>query len=275
LSDERWTAVRVRTHADRSAVIGALFEVGAESVQELDDAIVTHIRDIDRAIVTAALGRADEAATVDYSPTPTLDWTQEWRARITAHRLGRLVVTPPWLADQFSADQRIEIDPGMAFGTGEHETTRGVIRLMQGVIREGDVVADLGAGSAVLSIAAAKLGAARVIAIELDPDAIGNAEGNVARNAVRQRVSIIEGDAAALLPLVAPVRVVLANLVSSALKELMGTIGGALTADGGAILSGILVDERHDMEVALHRAGWRVQDSDLEGQWWSVAIARR
>ena len=72
----------------------------------------------------------------------------------------------------------------MAFGTGEHATTRGVMRLMQDVIRAGDIVADLGAGSAVLAIAAAKLGAARVAAIELDPDAIGNAEENVARNGV-------------------------------------------------------------------------------------------
>jgi ribosomal protein L11 methylase PrmA len=74
------------------------------------------------------------------------------------------------------------IDPGMAFGTGDHPTTRGVVRLMQGAVRPGDLVADLGAGSAVLSIAAIKLGAARAAAIEFDPDAIGNAEENVARN---------------------------------------------------------------------------------------------
>lgn len=270
-----WTAVRVRTQADRSAVISALFAIGAESIQELEDGIVTHVRDLDRAAVSAALERADRSAAIEYAPTPAVDWSREWRSRISAHRVGRLIVTPPWLADRFAKDERIEIDPGMAFGTGEHETTRGVIRLMQRVIRRGDVVADIGAGSAVLGIAAAKLGAARVAAIELDAEAIGNAEENVARNGVAECVAVIHGDAATLLPLVAPVRVVLANIISGVLRELMPVIDAALTPDGNAILGGILGDERRDMEIAVEQAGWTVVDSDAEGQWWSATIARR
>lgn len=270
-----WTAVRVRTTTDRSAVVSALFEVGAESVQELEDGIVTHILDVDRAMVSATLARADRGATVEYAPTPTVDWSKEWRSHIAAHRLGRLVVTPPWRAQEFSAEERIVIEPGMAFGTGEHETTRGVVRLLQRVIRANDTVADLGAGSAVLSIAAAKLGATRVIAIELDEDAIENAEENVVANGVAAQVSVIQGDAAILLPLVAPVRVVVANIVSSVLLELLAVIDQSLTPDGVAILSGVLSDERHDMQRALSAAGWRVQESDEEGQWWSATIVRR
>lgn len=275
MSVGQWTAVRVRTPTELSAVVSALFELGAESVEELDDGIVTHIRDVDRDVVSAALARADGMATVEYAPTPIVDWSKEWRSRIAAHRLGRLVVTPPWLAQEFSEDERIVIDPGMAFGTGEHETTRGVVRLLQRVIRPGDIVADLGAGSAVLGIAAAKLGATRVVAIELDEDAIGNAEANVVANGVAAQVSVIQGDAAWILPLIAPVRVVLANIVSSVLLELLPTIRDSLTANGLAILSGILVEERRDMERALAAAGWRVQESDEEGQWWSATIVRR
>jgi ribosomal protein L11 methyltransferase len=167
------------------------------------------------------------------------------------------------------------IEPAMAFGTGEHETTRGVVRLLQSVIRAGDIVADLGSGSAVLAIAAARLGAARVVAIELDHDAIGNAEENVARNGVSDRVTVIEGDAALLLPLVAPVRVVLANIISSVLVELLPAIADALSRDGAAILSGILVEERPEMMRVLESAGWSVVSEDREGQWWSVSIARR
>lgn len=261
--------------ADRAAIISALFEIGAEGVQELDDEVVTHIRDVDRARVSESLRRADAQARVEYTRTPEVDWSAEWRTRVSAHRLGRLVVTPPWLAEQHTEAERIVIDPGMAFGTGEHETTRGVLRLMQRVIRDGDTVADLGAGSAVLAIAAAKLGAKRAIAIELDPDAIGNAEDNVARNGMRERVSILEGDAATLLPLVAPVRVVVANIVSSVLIALLPVISAALTPDGAAILSGILTDERHDMEAALEDGGWRTVETDQEGAWWSAAIVRR
>jgi ribosomal protein L11 methyltransferase len=270
-----WTSVRVQTSGNRSAVIAALFQAGAESVQELDDGVVTHLRNIDRARVADAVHRADAAAGVEFSPTPPIDWSERWRERIGAHRLGDLVVTPPWLADGYSADERIIIDPGMAFGTGEHETTRGVIRLMQREVRGGDVVADLGAGSAVLSIAAAKLGAARVVAIENDPDAIGNAEENVARNGVEDRVAVIEGDARIFLPLVAPVRIVLANIVSSVIRELLPTVNASLSSSGRAIVSGMLLEERGGMEVVFDAGGWIVADSDHEGQWWSATIARR
>src|SRR5439155_20907988 len=134
--------------------------------------------------LTSAVMAASPDASVDISPTPVEDWSEKWKGSIRAHDLGALVICPPWLADGQDPDRRVVVDPAMAFGTGEHQTTRGVIRLLQGVVRPGDHVADLGAGSAVLAIAAAKLGASRVIAIELDHDAIANAEENVERNDV-------------------------------------------------------------------------------------------
>jgi ribosomal protein L11 methyltransferase len=275
LSRDSWTTVRVRVSSNRAAVINALFELGAEGVEELEHDVVTHFRQVDEAATTALVHRADPDASVEYAPTPAVDWSAEWRSRIGAHRVGGLVVVPPWLAEDYHEWERIVIDPGMAFGTGEHETTRGVIRLLPSAVRPHDTVADLGAGSAVLAIAAAKLGAQRVVAIELDADAIGNANENVARNGVASIVSVLEGDAAALLPLVAPVRVILANIVSSALIELLPVIGGALTDDGVAILSGILLDERDGMLAELARAGWKVLATDQEGSWWSVTITRR
>jgi len=137
------------------------------------------------------------------------------------------------------------------------------------------VVADLGAGSAVLSIAAAKLGARRVTAIEIDPDSIGNAEDNVRVNGVGEAVEVIEGDAAYLLPLLAPVRLVLANIISSVLIALLATIRESLDAKGQAILSGILVEEREAMLAALDADGWTVEREDTEDVWWSVQIAPR
>ena len=126
-----------------------------------------------------------------------------------------------------------------------------------------------------LAIAAAKLGAAQVTAIELDHDAIANAEENVARNGVADRVTVIEGDAALLLPFVAPVRVVLANIISSVLVALLPTIAASLTGDGEAVLSGILVEERDAMLATLDAGGWRVTADVVEGMWWSARIARR
>jgi ribosomal protein L11 methyltransferase len=222
-----------------------------------------------------AVGGLDATAVVQVSTLPEVDWSQEWRAGIGAHELGALTVVPPWLAEGRDPARTIVIDPEMAFGTGEHQTTRCVVRLMQGVIRPGDTVADLGAGSAVLAIAAVKLGAARAAAIEMDADAIPNAESNVARNGVAGRVTVIEGDAAVLLPLVAPVQVVLANILSSVLIELLPAIANALSGGGVAILSGILVAERETMlEVIAMDGGWRVVAEEREGEWWAVLIRR-
>lgn len=274
MTDTGWTTLRVRRFSESAPVVRALFALGAEGVQELDGEVVTHLRDLDQAEARAAIGEADAGADVEFSRLDGQDWTTEWRARVGAHRLGRLVVTPPWLAATYPEHERVVIDPAMAFGTGEHETTRGVLRLMQRVVRSGDVVADLGAGSAVLAIAAARLGARRAIAIELDHDAIGNAEQNVAANGVSGRVAVIEGDAAVLLPLIAPVRVILANIVSSVLLELLPAIEQALTRGGVAILSGILVDERPAMEAALARRGWRVVETFQEELWWSAMVVR-
>jgi ribosomal protein L11 methyltransferase len=148
-----------------------------------------------------------------------------------------------------------------------------VLRLLPSVVKPGDRVADLGAGSAVLSIAAAKLGASKIAAIEIDPDAIGNAEANVGANGVADRVVVIEGDAEALLPHVAPVQVVLANIISSVLLSLLPTMRSALAGNGLAVLSGILCDEREEFLSAMAREGWTVEQEDIEDVWWT-AVAR-
>lgn len=255
----------------RDAVAVAMFAAGAEGLQDAGASFVTHLAaSVDaEAFVTAVRG-ADAALVAEIAPLEDTDWSEKWKERITAHELGSLTVTPPWLAAGRDPATTIVIEPAMAFGTGEHPTTRGVVRLMQGVIRAGDSVADLGSGSAVLSIAAAKLGAARVYAIEIDPDATGNAEENIARNAVGDRVAALEGDAAMFLPLVAPVRVILANIISSVLVDLLPLMALTVADDGVIILSGILHEERRRMIEALSGAGWRVDAEDAEDQWWSV-----
>jgi ribosomal protein L11 methyltransferase len=194
---------------------------------------------------------------------------------VSSHKVGNLTLSPPWLAAELDPATTVVIDPAMAFGTGEHATTRSVVLLMQDVIRRGDIVADLGAGSAVLSIAAAKLGAARVTAIELDHDAIENAEENVHVNGAEDRVQVIEGDASTLLPLLAPVRVILANIISSALLSMLPVMRESLSPGGQAILSGILREEREEVAAALAADGWAIERETEEDVWWTVQIAPR
>ncbi|MDE3053349.1 MAG: 50S ribosomal protein L11 methyltransferase [Gemmatimonadota bacterium] len=270
-----WTTVRVRPSADREAALAALFAAGALGVHEDGDALVTQVdASVDLEALTAAVRAADPGAAVETARLPDVDWTEAWKRGVRAHTVGALTVAPPWLAGAADPARTIVIEPEMAFGTGEHATTRGVLGLLQQVLRPGDRVADLGAGSAVLSIAAAKLGASRVAAIELDPDAIGNAEANVAANGVGGPVRVIQGDAALLLPLVAPVDLVLANILSSVIRELLPAIAAALAPGGRAIFSGIMTSERDEMRAALAGAGWRVTAEYEEEAWWSAAAVR-
>lgn len=272
-----WLAVSVRAATEeRAAVVGALFAAGSRAVEEVGDDLRTYLPPgTDPGPVVRAIAAASRSARVETVEVVVADWATAWRDRLTAQRAGRLVVAPPWLAADLDPASTIVVDPGMAFGTGDHATTRGALRLMSAVLRAGDRVADLGAGSAVLAIAAAKLGASNVAAIEVDPDAIGNAEANVVANGVADRVSVLLGDATVLLPLVAPVRVVLANIVAPVLLALLPVVDKALSADGRAIVSGVTVDERDSFVQALQRHGWRVEADDCEDTWWSAVIARQ
>jgi ribosomal protein L11 methyltransferase len=138
----------------------------------------------------------------------------------------------------------------------------------------GSDVADLGAGSGILSIAAGKLGARRVVAIELDPEATGNAVENIHANGVLDRVHFVEGDAFALLPLVAPVDAIFANILSSVLVDLLPVMRDSLAPAGRAILSGMLLEERAMMVSEIESGGWHIDMEDAEDEWWSVLISR-
>ena len=271
---EGWFEIRISGAREKTSVIAALFAAGSQAVQEVGSDLVTWLAG-ERAAegVRGAITKTDPHAIVAIVAAQPESWN-EWRARVDAHRLGALTVAPPWLAENLDPAHAVVIDPAMAFGTGEHATTRGVIRLMQAIPLDGLTVADLGAGSAILSIAAAKLGARSVVAIEIDSDAASNAANNIHTNGVGERVHFIEGDAATLLPLIAPVDLILANILSSVLVNLLPVMGDSLAADGHAILSGILREERAMMLDAIDARGWQLLKEDTEDEWWSGLIAR-
>ena len=269
-----WLAVRVAgaSATTRDAIAAAMIEAGAACVQEEREDLVTYLPgDAPLDDLRGAVA-SDAGAVLELREASAAEIDRSWPSTVSVSRAGRFLIAPPWLAPTAADDDIvIVIDPAMAFGTGEHASTRGMLRLMQNVVRRGDRVADLGAGSAVLAIAAAKLGALRVAAIELDPDAIGNAEDNVRVNGVADRVVVIEGEAQALLPHVAPVRVVLANIISSVLIPLLPAIRAGLEPEGVAIFSGVLLDERETFLSALAEAEWRVEAEDIEDVWWTAA----
>jgi ribosomal protein L11 methyltransferase len=274
---QRWVSLSIAAPegAARERLIDLVVSGGAGAVQELGSALLTHLQEgPELDALCDALERSGAAVT--RTALGEVDWSTRWVTRVGVQRIGRIAVAPPWMSEEIaSAEIPIVIEPAMAFGTGEHETTRGVLALMQTLVEPGALVADLGSGSGVLAIAAAKLGAGRVVAIEMDPDAIGNAMENVERNDVAGTVTVLQGDAAALLPLVAPVSLVLANIISSVVMELSPLMHRALPPGGKAVISGILVSEREHLLSSLAVDGWRLESELREGEWWSSVIARQ
>lgn len=273
-----WTSLRIRpgTNGGREEVLAVLFAAGAQGVHEDGEDLVTHFpesTDVDAII--AAVRTAAPEATLDIGASEATDWSTAWRDKLQAHDLGSIVIAPPWLAEGLDPARTVIIEPEMAFGTGDHPTTRGAVRLLQRQMAPGIVVADLGAGSAVLSIAAAKLGASSVFAVEYDHDAIGNAEFNLRANGVEGVINVFEGDANVLLPLIAPVDLIVANILSSVLVELLPSMRQALRDGGRAIMAGILVEEKPAMLEALSADSWIIMDEDVEDVWWSITVATR
>lgn len=175
------------------------------------------------------------------------DWQAEWKATIRPVRAGRVVVVPSWLADDHAAapdDVVIVLDPGRAFGSGHHATTCLCLELLQDVGASGWRVLDVGTGTGVLAIAAAKLGADAVVAVDTDPDAIDVASENIGRNdvTVELRHGSLEGTEGRF-------DVVLANLTSETLVTLAPELAGVVTQGGALIASGI-ADERAGSTVA-------------------------
>lgn len=277
VTSPRWVALHIETPegAVREGVVQMLMDGGAGAVQEVGTALLTHLPEgVELDALCGALAAA--GARVQRTELGEVDWSTRWITRVGVQRIGRIAVAPPWMSgDIADAEIQILIEPAMAFGTGEHETTRGVLALMQPLVEPGALVADLGSGSGVLAIAAAKLGAGRVVAIEMDPDAIGNAIENVEHNGVATQVTVLQGDAAALLPLISPVSLIVANIISSVIIELSPAMSRALPSGGRAVISGILVTEREHLLASLAADGWTLESELREGEWWSSVIARQ
>jgi ribosomal protein L11 methyltransferase len=168
----------------------------------------------------------------------------------------------------------VVLDPETAFGSGEHGSTRVALALLERLVRPGHRVLDLGSGSGILALAAVKLGAARAVGIEIDPEANLVAVRNAERNGVAQAVEFVEGEAGALAPLLGPADLVLSNILRSANTELLPAIAGALAPEGVAIFSGMETAEAPLFLPALESAGFAVVEERSDTGWWGVAARR-
>jgi ribosomal protein L11 methyltransferase len=198
------------------------------------------------------------------------DWAEAWKEHFPILPVGRrLVIKPTWREHPSGTDEIvIELDPGMAFGTGLHPTTRLCLLALDELADRGLVngmtVLDVGCGSGILGIAAAKLGAKRIDGIDTDPIAVEATTANAARNDVGDRVRAALGT---LPSRDGPYGLVLANLIASLLIELAGPLHDEIEPGGHLIASGIFVDRERDVRAAFDAAGLDIVQISSETDW--------
>ncbi len=279
-------AVEVRCPASRRGEVGPwLVQRTGTGVEERADgglmswaadteALETLQRDI------AATFGSD--CTVSAVPQPAVDWSVRWRDGLAPRQIGRLHVTPSWhVGSGTPRDQPVLIiDPEMAFGSGEHGSTRSALALLDRLLQPDQRVLDLGSGSGILAIAAALLGAHSAIGVEADAEAIPVAVRNAEKSGVADRVAFLEGDAALLAPLLGPADLVLSNILRTANTELLPAIRAALMGErdshtGIAIFAGMEEGEADLFRRALRDQAFEVAEEVVDAGWWGVAARPR
>ncbi len=201
-------------------------------------------------------------------------WTDVWKKYFKPFYAGEhLVVKPTWEPfDPKPEDLVIEIDPGMAFGSGTHETTGMCLSLLDEMIAGGEEIIDVGTGSGILAIGAALLGASRVLAVDIDPDAVRVAAENVRKNHVESVVSVQQGD---LLQQVSAVcDICVANIISDVIISFAAPLKAHIRPGGYFICSGIVSVRADEVAAALTDAGYEILRKVTRGEW-TAFLSRR
>lgn len=195
------------------------------------------------------------------------DWANEWKQYFHVTHIGEtLVIKPTWEEYTAKAGEKIiEIDPGMAFGTGTHHTTCMCMERLEKVLRPGMEVFDVGTGSGILAIAAAKLGAETVKAVDIDATAVRVAAENIAANRLTEKISVKQGDL--LQGTVGKADVIIANIIADIIIMLLEDVPGKLKTGGIFLASGIIEERQNDVAAAAAKAGLCVEAVDTKGGW--------
>ncbi|MNW29475.1 Ribosomal protein L11 methyltransferase [compost metagenome] len=293
--------VTIEEHVDnskpRDTSLGQWFEIPPNDIPEGEAKISGYFpegTDIE-AVITEVKERTEELKEYNIDPGQAAvsvrdvhedDWANNWKQYFKPLRVSkRLTIKPTWenYTPETPEEKIIELDPGMAFGTGTHPTTSLCLRTLEGVIREGDEVIDVGTGSGILAIGACQLGASRVLALDLDPVAVSSAKENTKLNRLEDRIEVVESDLLSVLKnngdssvsVTLPVRVVVANILAEIILLFIEDVYQALQAGGYYIASGIYKNKEQAVEEALLAAGFEIVNTAREEDWVAFVARKR
>ncbi len=287
-----WLEVSVRVNREaaeavaevlsRHAPQGVAFELSADMGDAADVTVKAYLA-VDERISARQRKVLEDLSHLSHIwpviPEPTFrsiadqDWTATWKAQIPVLHLGHnVVIKPSWRSYTPEADEIVlEMDPGMAFGTGLHPTTQLCVTALEDLILPGSTVLDLGTGTGILAMVAARLGAARVLAIDNDPNAVIAARRNVQANGLTPQIDLCQGSMAEARD---AYDVVVANILAPVIIEMAAAGLAARVRTGGAlVVSGILEAQDEGVTQALGAAGLGVTERRLQEEWLAL-VAR-
>jgi len=269
----------------RSQLVALLGQLGVEGFWEDEDVLKCYIleqrwspelqEEIRSTVTMIVRSSAQPVPDIRVQTLPDRNWNEEWEKTIQPlHVTPRIVIAPSWHGYQPAAGEIVlTIDPKMSFGTGYHESTRLMLRLMEQYLRPGDTILDVGTGTGVLAIAGLRLGAANAVALDVDEWSYANAMENAHRNGVNDRMTILHGDITSAPALLHDL--VIANIQRSVLIPILPAMTSRLKPGGMLLLAGLMHTDHEPMVSALSDAGFRVQGRLSENEWIALAADRR
>ncbi len=278
---KKWLELRVRVSPWSSeAVSNFFFETGALGIQQMDDLLIGyfHYPDEPDSFMESAEKYIHSLNALDLPAGPPSchvledqDWAAAWKAYFKPVLItDALAVKPPW--EELSGKMPkhiISINPGLAFGTGTHETTQLCLELLIDMVKPGFKVLDAGTGSAVLAIAAVKLGAEKVTAFDVDADALENAYENCLLNNAAEYIDLYNGSMDIIEPFCADI--VVANINRVVLESMIKEFVPFLGKTSMLIVSGVLVSEKEVIRLAIEKCGMTMKRSLEKGEWAAFA----
>lgn len=218
------------------------------------------------------IGSGQEPGSFSIKKIRNLDWIDEYRKSVAPLTIGEaIVISPPWERGRYPGRTEIIIEPKMAFGTGRHETSRSCLAELERLPLEGKTIFDLGCGSGILGIYAALRGASQVIGYDIDPLAVENSRENFVLNGVAAVCRAEEGSIADI-PIEATYDLIVANIIKSAIVPIIGELKRRLRPGGILILSGLLEQDRPEIEAGLAQHGLTNFTIRQDAEWRTYTV---